>query len=1678
MEALRVIPGFGSKSVSKSDLSAKDKRYLSNVEKALATFDSLQEWADYIAFLSRLQKALSLGDESVESQSIEWIPLSDQVSKKLALCLSPKLPNGVHQKALSIYESIFTALTKNAFDAHVNEWLPGFVPVISYASMQLKPKILEIYRQHIISKLNQDTIKTVVKPLMLSLLAVLDDENSEVYKDAFALMDSFKSAMNDNSLFWQTLFVCITTSPERRLGALNWCVARLPSFKSFKDKDGHKLSAEANACLRPEPGLLVRAFAAAIDTKTSFNSANDIIVIRGFFDLLLSHLPLSSDVFQHDFTVADRELLIMASCKITLKKDMSLNRRLWNWLIGPETSEEGGDGDAHVTYFADHALPILSEGVLKLVNSKDHGEKIQGLKIALSFMLDRWEISQLVAPRFFTSILQSCYLSFKTNAEGSDEILANTKLFFDAVEARIIWEYIICTLILSESTTDFEMLRFLLRNFDFHDQEVATHIPLAMLCLLMRCELSKQSVEALELLSGLAQPRLFAPLKNVERKDKESFLEEVQEYYEGLNVNDAIKPPIDGTEMSFMLLDNLKDWYVQSVDQDDLNDKVSSILCHFLFTIPTENYEVFHFSDRVILDTVLKIKPYSFGSDEIYNQKTLNLVLGAVKFTRYLVKASNTYQRNKILKIILSNLWYALVSPYPANNEVEAVKIIFDLELSFESHEIEAGLVEMLIHTPQEYKAIAFYKLWTHSSDLSAAESLLAGPLHLILDDLLDTDPANVMAAQRLVRNIIRDGSAVRFLKLLTNPLLSFSILKSESAEVNYHDDLKLFAYNVQTIHKVIQSNEKLLKEAFNHEFVVSESTETFELLKSNDWEVSNYKSFVCAVLHKFLSLRLSSGILQNKKALKDYANAVSSTLELFADLVIGSEADFEVHFLKLVQYCLYYVQQIDPIPFEIELVEAEYINIIMHFLDLTKSMNVDLSLLHTAADSKDPILVTFIIEGIKKCSSSILLEKWFVLLTRSLYSFNESVFSVIMTLNDGIITKVRGYLNCVKEFGKANDFTNLESSFSILLSGLEDMLSISHSYLLTSSLRSNAKAAAANGESGFLGNMISGVFSIESPNLRTEEQNKIYSILISIQDASKMAFEIWDWAERASSSSAAKFASTKSVVYLSNKLRFRSRKLLEALMDLERQEVIETIIETSSEKSTKLKLLHVLDNGRPQITLPHIINSIVTRCYPSILDENKKSSMNSPVTSKQLSEFLVPYLESVDSDTIEEVWVKLVSFFRDVLAHAFYFRDSLSDFLRALVVLATKGNTRKSSDRKGHGKEVADLFVRMINAACTIGMAEDSEKHNEHSAEDLLKTLTQLIESVQEVIQDSDKTTSVVNTIVNVVLAPQLKLKSKKTEDALALMTLIGKVHATKAWKTTVNDFFVDNNFFKSRNYQLDGWKNLIGVWAANDKDAAVDLISRISPPTKSTAANIFVWSENSEVEDKVYILKRLSYLIVVLPRDQLSNVLEDLFSRLFEVINGSCPALFKCEAFLLLRAVTVKYDQLHLLSTWEPITQGLVEVFASILSKSQKDLGQLGEDDAQLVLSACKLLDQLLLIGFDEFTLKEWLFVETNPAAVTDSTKQDSTSLIDLLAKSTANLSVKSSAVQVTHPTPGLPNKPTLYGVQKIESIGSLRRFFDSFSYINYERSYSLAQPNLEECCSDILQDLSTFN
>ena len=101
----------------------KYKKYTQQVEKCLSSFDSVQEWADFIAFLKQLlkvcrnvhisldERAFILRVQTFQSyEQFKEIPRKVIVAKRLAQCLNPALPTGVHQRALDVYSHILAVL--------------------------------------------------------------------------------------------------------------------------------------------------------------------------------------------------------------------------------------------------------------------------------------------------------------------------------------------------------------------------------------------------------------------------------------------------------------------------------------------------------------------------------------------------------------------------------------------------------------------------------------------------------------------------------------------------------------------------------------------------------------------------------------------------------------------------------------------------------------------------------------------------------------------------------------------------------------------------------------------------------------------------------------------------------------------------------------------------------------------------------------------------------------------------------------------------------------------------------------------------------------------------------------------------------------------------------------------------------------------------------------------------------------------------------------------------------------------------------------------------------------------------------------------------------------------------------------------------------------------------------
>ncbi|KAK0729152.1 Dopey, N-terminal-domain-containing protein [Apiosordaria backusii] len=602
------VPRQWRNQLGSEDAPPKDKhyrKYANGIDRALSLFETaLQEWADYISFLNRLLKALQ-----ARSSSITTIPAKATVAKRLSQCLNPSLPSGVHQKALEVYNYVFTVIGKDGLSKDLPLYLPGLASVLSFASLSVRAPFLDLLERHLLD-VDPRSLRPAMKSIVLALLPGLEEETSEDFERTLKLLERFKVAIRPpesqeitaahstgDDFFWQCFFLASITGHSRRTGALAYLSRLLPKLGSSVTSEANKSESDSGSAVKlsqlvtsPEPGLLIRCFAAGLVDE-------QLLIQRGYLDLLVTHLPLHSEVLQTRAKAGDLELLLRAAVGVTVRRDMSLNRRLWSWLLGPEpaasaehegalesptsTTTQPHFFSSRTNYFEEFGLQPLTRALLSMIKSdggNNPSERARPYRICLSLM-DRWEIGGLVVPEVFMSIVDSVK-NFKAKAATKadfTEVLRSASVFFDGVESGLIYSEMLSLMAQAISPGDlsaadrgakFDLVKFILAHFNVREEEMITiHAPLTILAILCMIEEAREKDKA-----SKGPDRLAGALSEQALEIAASLLELVPERAFPLDPGNTSTPPVESKILAatpnLELSQKIKAFYV--TDQGNL----------------------------------------------------------------------------------------------------------------------------------------------------------------------------------------------------------------------------------------------------------------------------------------------------------------------------------------------------------------------------------------------------------------------------------------------------------------------------------------------------------------------------------------------------------------------------------------------------------------------------------------------------------------------------------------------------------------------------------------------------------------------------------------------------------------------------------------------------------------------------------------------------------------------------------------------------------------------------------------------------------------------------------------------------------------------------------------------------------------------------------------------------
>ncbi|KAG5733413.1 Protein dopey, partial [Termitomyces sp. T112] len=436
----------------------KYKKFTQQVEKCLNSFDSVHEWADFIAFLKQLLKTFQ------SYMQFKDIPRKLIVSKRLSQCLNPALPTGVHQRALDVYLHILSVLGPEGLLADLPIWSSGLFPFFEYAATSVKPTLLNLFDTHYLPL--QSGLRPVMKSFILALLPGLEEETSEFFDKVLNLLDRLSGTVSP-SFFFQNIWLVMLTTPIARGTSLNYLARRLPRLNADED---------ITEVVGKDIGLMIRAFAAALEDE-------NLLVRRGALDLLLQSLRVDSTAVRKA-QVEDRVILMRAATGVVLRRDLSLNRRLYTWLLGSDEKSEH-----QIEYLKTHVLDLVYS-TLKSEMFTPSGEYSESrpFKIFIS-LLDKWEIGAAISQVLVYDAFKAIENLIDHPSDGGEDVTMTASTLYEAIEPHILWKQLL-TVTFSEITGDrndieaIRMIQFLLKTFSQDDEIQTIHLPIIFAAIL------------------------------------------------------------------------------------------------------------------------------------------------------------------------------------------------------------------------------------------------------------------------------------------------------------------------------------------------------------------------------------------------------------------------------------------------------------------------------------------------------------------------------------------------------------------------------------------------------------------------------------------------------------------------------------------------------------------------------------------------------------------------------------------------------------------------------------------------------------------------------------------------------------------------------------------------------------------------------------------------------------------------------------------------------------------------------------------------------------------------------------------------------------------------------------------------------------------------------------------
>ena len=411
----------------------KFERKLVNI---LNTSANAKAWSDLLPMTKEILNHLKKNQKEIDFSKINT---KHMLAKRLAQCLNPEFPNGVHEVVLDVYKTLITnIMVKQDMQLMDNLALyaSGLFPFFSHASLQNKKKYLDdIVKDNLLS-INSDELTLCFPGLLASLIPGLDDNNESTTKLIFQAFEDLITKLNNKQTFFGSYWTLLLRNKHLRTSGMKYLIENIIKYDELQKKP------------KEEQNNIIENYYPNINT-TVINALSEIIkdedipTVRNGMDFILTRFPLTKE--NNLITDEAKINLIINVLYLLVKNESSIIRRLNNWFLGINNPR---DNVNYKTEDMNYKMNLVTEAFKQIFNpdkSYSTKELLNNLKILEGFFENHPKFSKFILSKISYYILKCVVNYWQLELNGSENVNKNevvnkiSKFFSKNHNIELLW---------------------------------------------------------------------------------------------------------------------------------------------------------------------------------------------------------------------------------------------------------------------------------------------------------------------------------------------------------------------------------------------------------------------------------------------------------------------------------------------------------------------------------------------------------------------------------------------------------------------------------------------------------------------------------------------------------------------------------------------------------------------------------------------------------------------------------------------------------------------------------------------------------------------------------------------------------------------------------------------------------------------------------------------------------------------------------------------------------------------------------------------------------------------------------------------------------------------------------------------------------------------------------------